>query len=164
MPCFQASLAMPFAPLDAAGRDAWRAALASVQVTGSTPTYDAYAYAEAQLQPLQGAGATSIILVSDGLPSYGPECSGDGPPETVEWNSLVAMVEAAAQAGTRTLAVAAPASPDVHEMLTAVAGAGGPPGFCAKNITPGCFYDLDTSTDLGPWLAESVALAGACPP
>lgn len=164
-PCFDGSLAVPFGPLDAAQRDVCRAALASTEVDGGTPTMDAYAYAEQEVAPLRGAGPTALVLVTDGLPSYGLGCTGDGAAgELVDWAQLVAMVDAAAQVGTYTLAVAAPDSAATHEMLTAVASAGEPPGLCAGNTTPGCFFDLDTSLELGAWLADSLALAGACRP
>lgn len=162
--CFDGSLAVPVRPLDAEGRAAFNSALASEVPTGSTPTYDAYQYAEAELAPFRDAGPTAMVLVTDGLPAYGLGCTGDGPPATVEWDSLVTMVEGAARAGSSTLAVAAPASTVTHEMLTAVAHAGAPPGLCAQNVTVGCFYDLDVSLDLGPWLAEGIALASGCAP
>jgi len=165
MPCFNGSLAVPFAPLDDAQRAAWLDAFARTQPEGGTPTLDAYSYAEQQIAPWASAGPTAIVFVTDGLPSYGLGCSGEGlSTEPVDWTPLQAMVDSAAQTGTYTLAVAAPSSPDNHEMLSAIATAGQPPGLCARNTTPECFFDLDVSFDLAAWLADSLPLAGSCTP
>lgn len=165
MPCFEGSLAVPFAPLDDAQRMSFRVALASTQPDGGTPTLDAYAFAEQEIAPLRDLGPTVIVLVTDGVPSYGLGCTGDGlATDPVDWAPLVAMVENASQTDTYTLAVAAPDSAETHEMLAAVASAGEPPGLCARNATPDCFFDLDVSFDLGLWLADSLPLASGCAP
>jgi hypothetical protein len=165
MPCFKEAFAVPFAPLDEAQRTACFDALSRIEPTGGTPTLDAYTYAEQQIAPWANAGPTAIVFVTDGLPSYGLGCTGDGlSTEPVDWAPLQAMVESAAQAGTYTLAVAAADSVDTHEMLSALASAGQPPGLCARSTTPGCFFDLDVSVDLGPWLVDSLPLADSCVP
>jgi hypothetical protein len=67
------------------------------------------------------------------------------------------------QEGITTLAVSAPASPDVHDMLSAIGAAGGGVD-CATTGADGCFFDLELSLDVGVWLHERLlAIAdGAC--
>jgi hypothetical protein len=155
--CFLESLIVPFASLDAEQLESCANALASVEPDGNTPTYDAYAYAVEQLALHGAEGPKVIVLVTDGLPGFELGCVGTGQPPFVAWDNLVGMVGAANDSGIKTLAISAPGSPDTHEMLQAIAVAGGGLGLCTVSPSPsGCFFDLDASLDVGPWLAESL--------
>jgi hypothetical protein len=163
-PCFEVNEEIPIAPFDAAQQQAFSTALQSVVPDGGTPTYDAYDYVTQELEALDTVGPRVIVLVTDGVPNYLPECNGDAI-ENVEWDTLVAMVEAANEGGIHTMAVASPYSPETYPMLEAIATAGGSLGVCSGNTADGCFFDMDASFDLGPWLVESLAkLTENCTP
>ena len=163
-PCFEVNDEIPIAPYGVMQRQAFLDALQNVVPDGGTPTYDAYDYVTQELTALDPAGPRVIVLVTDGVPNYLPECNGDAV-EDVEWEGLVAMVEAANDTGIHTLAVASPDSSQTYPMLSAIATAGGNLGVCNDTSTDGCFFDMSVSTDLGSWLVESLAgLTEECAP
>ncbi len=166
MPCFQETLAVPFAPLDAQQREMCANVLASTELDGLTPTYDAYANAVQQLASLGAQGPKVIVLVTDGIPGFGLGCLGTGIAPYPAWDDLVTMVGAAHDNGIETLAISAPGSTETHEMLQAIASAGAGLGSCTGSpSSDGCFLDMDVSSDIGVWLAESLEpLAETCTP
>jgi len=156
-PCFDEILSVPFAPLDTQQRASLASALASTEPDGNTPTYDAYAYVVEQLAALLSQGPKVVVLVTDGIPGYELGCLGTGLPPFVAWDNLVTMVAAAHETGIETLAIAVQGSPDTHEMLQAIASAGGGLGSCAGGpSSDGCFLNMDVSSDVGAWLGASL--------
>jgi hypothetical protein len=163
MPCFEPETLIPVAELDDAHRNSCVAALQSVVLDGSSPTLDAYAYAATVIAPYVAEGPTAIVLVTDNLPNYGLGCDGTGSVEPpVDWTPLLALVQGAYDAGTHTLAVAAPATEPISEMLEPVAQLGGGAGLCVNAEADGCFFDLGLSVDMSAWLVDSLERV-ACP-
>ncbi|HEY3499731.1 MAG TPA: vWA domain-containing protein [Polyangiaceae bacterium] len=161
-PCFDVATEIPIAPLDGSQREAFIDAFREVVPDGGTPTYDAFTYASERLAELDADGPNVIVLVTDGVPNYFLECEGNAV-ENVDWEPLVEMVAAASEAGTHTLAVAAPGDVDTYEMAAALGAAGGNLGPCQSSSSEDCFFMMEANPDLGAWLLESLAaLAARC--
>jgi hypothetical protein len=164
-PCLERTVLVPVGMLDQAHRTALFDALAATQPDGQTPTYDAFEFALEMLRATQVSGPKVIVFVTDGLPSHLPGCiSEDDGTTPVDPTGLIEIVQAARdEEGITTLAVSAPATQEVHEMLSALGAAGGGVD-CATAGAESCFFDLESSLDVGLWLHERLlAIAnGAC--
>jgi hypothetical protein len=158
--CFNETVAVPIAPLDAAQRGALTTAVTGVQAANSTPTHDAYVYALAQLQATTLEGDRYLVLITDGIPTYALGCEGTGMPpgpgeEPVDTGPLVTESESAFTTNmVKTFVIGSPGSEGAREALSAMARVGGTgTAGCSDTGTPEyCHFDMTESTDVAAGL------------
>jgi hypothetical protein len=165
MPCFDGQVDVPIAALDAAQRTALGNALQGEMPSGSTPTHDAYVYALEQLRANTLRGAKYVVLITDGIPTYGLGCTGTGmnnqmPP--IDTAPLVTESATAMAGGIRTFVIGSPGSEGARMSLSAMASQGGTARAGCSDAGPTyCHFDMTTepdfSTALNAALGEVIA-------
>jgi hypothetical protein len=156
--CFDPSNAVPIDQLGAAGsaqRTALADAINAISPNGNTPTYEAYAYAVGQMQQATSfTGQKYMVLMTDGVPTFGQGCVGNGTENVgnnIPTDPIIQAISAAATAGIKTFVIGAPGSQDgiggadARPWLSAAATAGqtatsgcsdtGTPNFCHMDMT-----------------------------
>jgi hypothetical protein len=163
--CFDEQLDVPIAALDATQRGLLGGALDMEQPAGSTPTHDAYVYALDQLRAATQRGQKYVVLITDGIPTYGLNCSGTGMPNQmppVPTEPLVAESAAAMAEGIRTFVIGSPGSDGARASLSQMASQGGTARANCSDAGPEyCHLDMTTepnfSTALNAALDEVIA-------
>jgi hypothetical protein len=165
MPCFDGQLDVPIAPVNVTQRDLLDTALQMEEPRGSTPTHDAYVYALDQLRAATQRGQKYVVLITDGIPTYGRMCEGTGmanqmPP--IPTQPLVDESAAAMAEGIRTFVIGSPGSDGARASLSAMASQGGTArGNCSDMGPEYCHLDMTTepnfSTALNAALDEVIA-------
>jgi hypothetical protein len=131
-------------------------ALATKAPLGATPTQDAYMYALSLLNMAPRAGSRYIVLLTDGAPTYGPECTGSGI-DPVDTAPLQSVAAAARADGIRTFVIGL-GNEDNDPWLSRLARAGGTERpSCSLNGPPPCHYRVGNV--LNPVSALSGALS-----
>jgi hypothetical protein len=151
MPCFNPTVAVPIAPMDAAQRALLTTAVTGADSDGSTPTHDAYVYALDQLRmsPLQGT--KYLVLITDGVPTFSLGCVGTGMPPGVDTAPLVTESGNAYTTDMiKTFVIGSPGSEGAREGLSAMARVGGTgPAGCSDTGSPQyCHFDMTQSRDV----------------
>jgi hypothetical protein len=126
--CFDAQVDVPIGALSTAQRGLLDSALQMEQPAGSTPTHDAYVYALDQLRAATQPGQKYVVLITDGVPTYGRNCTGTGMPNQmppVPTQPLIDESAAAMAAGIRTFVIGSPGSEGARESLSQMASVGG---------------------------------------
>jgi hypothetical protein len=151
MPCFDEQIDVNFAALDPAHRMALDTALQMEEPNGSTPTHDAYLYAVEQLRASPLRGQKYVVLITDGIPTYGLGCMGTGmanqdPP--IDTAPLIAESGTAMAEGIRTFVIGSPGSDGARASLSAMATQGGTAQPACSDAGPTyCHLDMTTAPD-----------------
>lgn len=138
-------------------REAIYAALQAAEPEGSTPTHMAYLYGLERLAETKLPGQRYLLLITDGTPTFGLACSGDGR-RPVPTEGLVLEAQHAYEASTKTFVVGSPGSEDALEALSALArnGGTGPQG-CSNQGPDYCHIDMTASQNFQADLAHALA-------
>jgi hypothetical protein len=167
--CVDTSGLIPAQVLGRAGstqRTALQQSLLGVTVTAGTPTYDAYTYALQQFQTSTLSGNKYLLLITDGLPTYGEQCVGTGRAQDAidaYITSVQDAIGAASAAGTRTFIIGSPGSEetnngsDARPWLSRAAQLGGTalPG-CANTGPDYCHFDMVSEPDFAAGLTTAL--------
>jgi hypothetical protein len=151
MPCFDEQLDVTIAALNAGQRTALDMALQNEMPSGSTPTHDAYVYALEQLRANTLRGQKYVVLITDGIPTYGLGCTGTGmnnqmPP--IDTAPLVAESGTAMAGGIRTFVIGSPGSEGARMSLSQMASQGGTARAGCNDAGPEyCHFDMTTQAD-----------------
>jgi hypothetical protein len=156
-----AQTAVPIAALDTTQVAALTAAVDAAVANGGTPTFDAYAYAVQTLQASTLMGDKYIVLITDGIPTYGEGCVGDGMPQQMPPIPMQPLIDASQSAfmtdGIKTFIVGSPGSENARATLSAMARVGGTgPAGCADTGPTYCHFDMTTSMDFGASLSAAL--------
>jgi hypothetical protein len=167
--CVATDELIPVDVLGSAGstqRDTIQQALQRVNVTGGTPTYDAYGYALQELEATTLPGNKFMLLITDGLPTYGPECVGDGTAESATDAYIAPILEsigAAHTAGTDTFIIGSPGSErtssgsDARPWLSHAAELGGTASDNCSHTGPNyCHFDMVAEADFAAGLTAAL--------
>jgi len=166
MPCFDAQVEVPIAPLAAAQLTLLTTQVSGVTADGSTPTHDAFAFAVETLRATTAQGDKYIVLITDGEPSYTLGCVGTGMPGQMLNNQP--LIDAAGAAfttdGIKTFVVGSPGSENARSSLSAMARLGGTgPAGCMDTGTPAyCHFDMTQNTaNFSASLSEALGMISA---
>ena len=129
---------------------------------GSTPTHDAYRYAyENGMAPYRGGGNRFMLLITDGIPTFGLDCTGSGmpndpnPPPT---GPIIDEVFRVRNEGVRTFLIGSPGSEEARSWLSEAAILGGTArSGCSVNGPDYCHIDLTEETDFAAALNAALA-------
>lgn len=161
MPCFDKTVEVPIAQLDANQLMLLDTQVNGVTPDGSTPTNDAYSFAVETLKATTAPGDKYIVLITDGEPTYSLGCMGDGR-TAVDTGTTGPLIDAATAAyatdGIKTFVVGSPGSEKARGALSAMARVGGTgPTGCMDSGTPEyCHFDMTTSTNFSASLTQAL--------
>jgi hypothetical protein len=136
---------------------------------GGTPTHAAFEFGAKTVKASTLNGKKFVLLITDGVPTYRLDCSGDG--ETgVENAPLIAAVKAVHDAdGISTFVIGSPGSDDARGDLSQMASVGGTakPGCSDSGQPEYCHLDMtdagkDFAAALAAGLAEVAGAIGTC--
>jgi hypothetical protein len=169
--CVNTDELLPIDVLGAAGSDhraAIERSLGRVTVIGGTPTYEAYTYALEELRGTGLPGNRYMLLITDGQPTYGVGCIGNGRAEDATPAYITPVVDAVQGAyadGMGTFVIGSPGSEsssevgeDMRPWLSEAAEAGGT-GFsgCVHTGPNYCHFDMVQEADFGAGLTRALA-------
>jgi len=161
MPCFDKTVEVPIATLDANQLMLLDTQVNGVTPDGSTPTNDAYSFAVDTLKATTAPGDKYIVLITDGEPTYSLGCMGDGR-TAVDTGTTGPLIDAATAAyatdGIKTFVVGSPGSENARGALSAMARVGGTgPMGCMDSGTPEyCHFDMTTSMNFSASLTAAL--------
>jgi hypothetical protein len=134
--------------------------------SGATPTYDAYSNAVTQLKNTKLGGNKYIVFITDGQPTVGKDCIGDGSDCTpLDAQPIIDAIAAARKdSNISTFVVGSPGSEvsqctgtDLRGWLSAAATAGATAATNCNDAGPTyCHFDLSTATDFGTALTTAL--------
>lgn len=173
--CVNIDAGIPIAPLDAEQRALIDDSLDEAQLSGYTPTHDAYTVAlEEFLVPYQTSARKFMLLITDGAPTMSEGCvatsgggggGGGGQVQPVPPEPIIQEVGSALTGNdVRTFVIGSPGSEegldgeDMRPWLSAAALAGNTdtPG-CTETGPSFCHMDMTEETDFAAALAEGLA-------
>lgn len=168
-PVFAGVEAVPVAPLDGVQRDAVSDILGEVDPEGGTPTHAAYRFGAESLRAGTLEGDQYLLLITDGIPTYGLEVDGDGdlqctgngrntPNIEIDVAPLIDEVEQAAADGIRTFVIGSPGSEPSRELLSTMAQAGGTATDpdCSHDGPNYCHFDMTDEPNFAEALNEAL--------
>lgn len=155
--CYNAEVGVPLAPLSREQRDLVEQANARITPIGGTPTHAAYAYGLSQLLDSDLPGAKFMLLITDGIPTFTLECSGNGQ-DRVDGQPLIeAVTAAAADDNVRTFVIGSPGSEAAREELSEMATVGQTARTpCSDAASPFCHFDMTTEPDFAEALSRAL--------
>ncbi len=155
--CFSGQAAVPLALLDDAQRQLINSTLDATTPSGATPTEDAYLYTTQSFGTVPAAANKFIVLITDGMPTVGLGCIGNGE-DPVDTSALPDEAHTAAAAGVKTFVIGSPGSQDFRSSLSQMAlqGSTGPAG-CSNNGPNYCHLDMTTQPDFGQAISDALA-------
>ncbi len=175
--CFNSSGAVPVDTLGPSGseqRQAITAALDAVQPDGNTPTFIAYNWAlENGLRqaPDSLQGNRYMLLITDGVPTFGEGCVGDGDeePPAVPTDPIIELIaNAYEEDGTQTFVIGSPGSQDgvsgsdARPWLSEAAQAGHTaPDGCSNDGPEFCHMDMTQSEDFAAALKQGLGVVAS---
>jgi hypothetical protein len=122
---------------------------------GGTPTHAAYEFGVEQLQASGLNGSKFLVLITDGIPTYTLECTGNGRTR-VDGAPLVASVDEHYRSNAiRTFVIGSPGSEEAREELSKMAFVGGTGATGCEDVLGSCHFDMTGEPDF------SSALRGA---
>jgi Mg-chelatase subunit ChlD len=152
--------------VDSPQRLAFDESLDAVNPAGGTPTHDAYALALDALLEAEVQNERSLVLITDGQPTFVEGCAGSGTAdEPVDEEPIIAAIASAHAAGIRTFVIGSPGSEeaagseeDARPWLSraALAGGTGPRG-CSEVEAPYCHFDMSQEADFDAALQEALS-------
>jgi hypothetical protein len=169
--CFDPSNAVPIGILGSTAspqRAALAGALDGVQAAGNTPTWEAYYYAVTQMQIARQTfeGQPYVVLMTDGIPTYGQSCVGSGREDgLVPTQPIVDLITAAWGVGIKTFVIGSPGSEnganktDSRGWLSRAAREGhtDTPG-CSDSGPNYCHMDMSQSPDFSATLRAGLGV------
>jgi hypothetical protein len=135
---------------------------------GGTPTHDAYRFALNELAKSPLPGARSVVLITDGTPTYSLGCEGTGlVQDAVDPAPLIPEAATALSGSVHTYVIGSPGSEGARSSLSRMAEAGGTArAGCSHNGPKYCHFDMteeaNFATSLRDALAEIAGLALSC--
>jgi hypothetical protein len=130
---------------------------------GGTPTHGAFIFGADTVKSSKLAGKKFVLLITDGVPTYNLDCTGDGD-KAVANAPLIAAVAATHDAdAVSTFVIGSPGSEEARGDLSQMASKGGTakPG-CSDAGPDYCHLDMTTADDFAAALASGLAeVAGA---
>jgi hypothetical protein len=172
MPCFDSEADVAIESLGgdtSRQRTQIREAFASKGPRGSTPTHDAYRYALDQLAASTRPGVRSLVLITDGIPTYALGCEGSGnQADPADPTPLIPEAASALGRGIKTFVIGSPGSEGARRSLSEMAEAGGTAAEgCSHTGTPRyCHFDMTEEPNFTVALRDALAsisgLALAC--
>ena len=157
-PCFDSTVDVPIAPLDATQLNLLTTQVTGATPDGSTPTHDAFNLAVQTLRTTTAPGDKYVVLITDGSPTYALMCMGDGMTPVADNQPLIDAVGAAYTTDMiKTFVVGSPGSEGARASLSAMAreGGTGTPG-CMDTAAPYCHFDM---TQAGANFATALSTA-----
>jgi hypothetical protein len=164
--CINNEIGLPIALLGDANsrqRRNFNAAIALAFPNGGTPTHAAFEFGSKTVKASQLNGKKFVLLITDGVPTFRLDCSGDGM-TGVENAPLIAAVKAAHDAdGISTFVIGSPGSDEARGDLSQMASVGGTAkAGCSDSGPSYCHLDMTESNDFAAALAAGLAeVAGA---
>ncbi len=162
--CTNPNLRVPVAPLDQQQRTRLTNQINSLSALGGTPTQEAFRVGADGVANYSAPGQRFVVLLTDGDPTYGPNCVGTGsqkiPP--AQQDALVNAVQARRASGIRTFVIGSPGSENSRDVLSRMARAGGTdtPG-CSDTGPNYCHFDMTTAQNFGQALNQALqAISG----
>lgn len=129
-----------------------------------TPTHAAFLFGAETVKASDLAGKKFVLLITDGVPTYNLDCSGDGM-RGVDNDPLIAAVDAAYQdaESVSTFVIGSPGSEDARGDLSQMATKGGTAkAGCSDTGPEYCHLDMTTAADFAAALEQGLAeVAGA---
>jgi hypothetical protein len=164
--CLFNEVGLPIALLgeaDSKQRRNFEAAIYGASPVGGTPTHGAFLFGAETVKASDLAGKRFVLLITDGVPTYNLDCSGDGT-TGVENGPLIAAVASAHGAdGISTFVIGSPGSEEARGDLSQMASKGGTAKAACDDGGPKyCHLDMTTADDFAAALASGLAeVAGA---
>jgi hypothetical protein len=161
--CVNVDEIIPIDLLDGAGsaqRDRIEGSLDDAGPAGSTPTHDAYRYAfENGMAPYRGGGNRFMLLITDGAPTFGLECTGSGlPNDPSPTQPIIDEVFRVRNEGVRSFLIGSPGSEPGREWMSEAAILGGTArSGCSVNGPDYCHIDLTEEADFSAALNAALA-------
>jgi len=135
-------------PADSPHRDALADALDATEPNGGTPTHMAYLHALELVQAANLPGQRYVLIITDGTPTYGLACSGNGMIPVPTPSLVLEAAKAYGEEGVRTFVVGSPGSEDALEPLSEMATNGGTAREGCSDVGPTyCHFDMTQSED-----------------
>ncbi len=164
--CIDRSTAVPIDALGGAGsphRQRIQQAFQRQSPDGATPTHDAYVYGLSELQATTAIGARTIVVITDGVPTFSLGCVGTGAMgDTVDPTPLIGEAAAALELGVRTFVIGSPGSEGARESLSRMAEAGDTASPQCSNVGPTyCHLDMTAKIDLGAGLDDALSVVSS---
>jgi len=156
--CFRPDVAASLAPLTADQRALIKQVNDAQSPFGGTPTHGAYNFGVEQLQATKLEGPRFLLLITDGIPTYTLECSGNGRAR-VDGAPLIQDVKARfADSQIRTFVIGSPGSEDARDELSEMASVGGTASSgCAVGGPAFCHFDMTSEPDFSQALKRALA-------
>jgi von Willebrand factor type A domain len=123
-----------------------------------TPTHGAFLFGAQTVAASDLDGRKFVLLITDGVPTYNLDCSGDGQ-TGVENDPLIAAVEDTFKGEQiSTFVIGSPGSEDARDDLSKMASVGGTAKAGCSNDGPDyCHLDMTSAADFGAALAAGLA-------
>jgi hypothetical protein len=151
---------LPIALLGAnnsAHRRAFAAAIDAASPASGTPTHAAFKFGAETVAASTLAGRKFVLLITDGIPTYSLDCSGDGM-DAVDNQPLIDEVATAATGAVSTFVIGSPGSEDARADLSQMATNGGTAKAGCSNTGPEyCHLDMTSAADFGAALSAGLA-------
>lgn len=149
-------------------RLAFDTAIDSVRPNDGTPTHAAFLFGAETVKASDQAGKKFVLLITDGVPTFNLDCSGDGM-TGVDNAPLIAAVDTAFKDANSvsTFVIGSPGSDEARGDLSQMASKGGTAKAGCSDAGPSyCHLDMTTATDfaaaLSAGLAEVAGQIGTC--
>ncbi len=157
--CYRPDIGVPIgimADADSEHRTALKDALLPIEPEGGTPTHPAYLYALDIIRETEYPGQRYLVLLTDGTPTYGINCSGDGR-TPVDSEGLILQAQKAFEEGIRTFVIGSPGSEGAVEPLSRIASVGGTAREdCSDSGPRYCHFDMTQEPDFSQALREAL--------
>jgi hypothetical protein len=159
--CIRNRIDLPLALLGDTGsmhRDAFNEVIDDASPDNGTPTHAAFLFGAETVAASNLDGRKFVLLITDGVPTFNLDCSGDG--ETgVENDPLIAAVgETFTNEKISTFVIGSPGSEDARGDLSQMATVGGTAKAGCSDTGPDfCHLDMTAASDFGAALAAGLA-------
>ena len=158
--CITNRVDLPIALLGAnnsAQRRAFNTAIDRAMPSDGTPTHAAYKFGAETVAASKLAGRKFVLLITDGIPTYPLDCSGDGM-AAVDNKPLIAEVATAATGSISTFVIGSPGSEAGRADLSQMASKGGTAkAGCSDTGPTYCHLDMTSAPDFGAALSAGLA-------
>jgi hypothetical protein len=145
---------------NSAQREALDDSLSDTDPAGSTPTHDAYRFAyENGMVPYRGGGNRFMLLITDGAPTFGLQCTGSGlPGGNTPTQPIIDEVFRVREEGVRSFLIGSPGSESARDWMSEAAILGGTArSGCSVTGPEYCHIDLTEESDFSAALNAALA-------
>jgi von Willebrand factor type A domain len=158
--CIRNRIDLPIALLGAnnsAQRRGFNTAIDNANPSDGTPTHAAFKFGAETVAASKLNGRKFVLLITDGIPTYPLDCSGDGM-AAVDNQPLIDEVATASTSAISTFVIGSPGSEDARSDLSQMASKGGTAKAGCADAGPNyCHLDMTTATDFGAALTAGLA-------